>query len=84
MLQTYQGYFQDGRFVSPELPNVPENVPVVLVLESKDEINESARRLEAFERFIAKNRAITDEVLDEEFDAIIAEGIRFPEREFDE
>jgi len=35
MVQTYQGHFQDGRFISPQSPTIPEYVEVFVVVTNK-------------------------------------------------
>ena len=71
MLQTYQGYFQDGRFVSPEAAVIPENTRVLVTvigneLSPVDIVSRSQRQLEALERFVAAINAIDDEPLSDE------------------
>ena len=73
MLQTYQGYFQDGRFVSHEAVVIPENTRVIITVVGNElppvnTISRSQQQLEALERFITAVRAIDDEPLtDEDF-----------------
>ena len=35
MVQTFQGYFQEGRFVSPQAASIPEYVEVYVVVTNK-------------------------------------------------
>ena len=35
MVQTFQGHFQEGRFVSPQTAEIPEYVEVVVVVTGK-------------------------------------------------
>ncbi|MDR1705399.1 MAG: hypothetical protein LBS19_12035 [Clostridiales bacterium] len=74
MMQTYHGYVREGRFISRDGAEIPNGTEVLVVVTGKElpqGESRAQRQLEAVERFIAANRAITDEPLDEEFDAII-------------
>jgi hypothetical protein len=78
-MQAYEGYFENGKFYTAgRALRIPERRrAIVNILD--DEIVEvktkSQRQGEAFERFIAANKDITDEPLDEEWDEIISQGI---------
>lgn len=64
MIQTYQGYFRNGRFVSPELVDVPENVEVYVMVTGKElqpTKTKSQQQLEAFDKFISNLKNVKDE-----------------------
>jgi len=86
MLQTYQGYFQNGRFISPELANVPENVEVYIMVTGKEfELpkTKAQQQLEAFDKFVAGIKTIDDEPLtDEDFSLLENNRVSFA-RELD-
>jgi len=69
MVQTYQGYFQNGRFISPELIAIPDNIEVYVMITGKElppPKTKSQRQLEAFDKFVSAVRSIGDESLTEE------------------
>jgi aminoglycoside phosphotransferase (APT) family kinase protein len=70
MLQTYQGYFQNGRFMSVEEAVIPENTRVFVTVVGNElppvAVSRSRRQLEALERFIAAVREIDNEPLSDE------------------
>jgi hypothetical protein len=74
MVQTYQGYIQDGRFISVDgtLSKIPEKRRSELKVFTDEIINEDAiqKRLKALDVFYAELASIDDEPLDEEFDAL--------------
>jgi hypothetical protein len=80
MVQTYQGYFQEGRFVSQQTKSIPDHVEVyVLVTDKTIPANKTKaqEQREAFESFF---QAISNtEPLGEEFDEIISQGINIKE-----
>ena len=43
MVQTYQGYFREGRFVSPELDTIPDYTEVVIVVTGRTAAAESPK-----------------------------------------
>ena len=71
MLQTYQGYFQNGQFMSPELVRIPDNVEVYVTVTGREchfPKTKARRQLEAFDKFVSAIRSIDDEPLtDEDF-----------------
>ena len=86
MVQTYQGYFQSGRFMpfgsfaesDFEDVAIPDDVEAYVIVTGKALSHlksKSQKQLAAFEQFITKNKEITDEPFTEEFDAIIQSGI---------
>ena len=69
MLQTYRGYFQDGRFISPELVTIPDNVEVHITIVGSDQPpikTRAQRQNEALKRFFANIDAIKDEPITDE------------------
>jgi hypothetical protein len=82
MWQAHKGYFQeDGRFVADDrrLIKIPINRLITIIWdEASDRNNQREAQRTAFEKFFAANQALNEqglEPLDEEFDAIMAEGI---------
>ena len=54
MVQTFQGYFQEGRFVSPQAASIPECVEVYVVVTNKAvsaEQAESQKKRQTFVEF---------------------------------
>jgi hypothetical protein len=87
MIQTYQGYFkEDGRFIPDSLlVNLPaRRRAIVNILEEEvvEKKTKSQKQLEALDRLLVGLAAIDDEPFDEEFDAIINQGVNFS-RELD-
>ena len=88
MLQTYQGFFQEGRFVSPEAVVIPENTRVLITVVGNelppfDIASRSQKQLEAMERFISAVNAIDNEPLtDEDFSELESNRVNFT-REID-
>ena len=76
MLQAVQGYFQEGRFVSPQQNTIPEHVEVYVVVTNNPAPSAKAKaqkQRQAFERF---TKVIgSTEPLSEEFDKIINQGV---------
>ena len=82
MIQTYQGYFrEDGRFVpdiiSVQLPTRRRAIVNILEEEVAEKPTKSQKQLEALDRLLVGLAAIDDEPFDEEFDAIINQGVNF-------
>ena len=71
MVQTYQGYFQKGQFISPQLEVVPDNIEVYVTITGKElptSKTKAQQQLEAFDKFVSAVRSIDDEPLtDEDF-----------------
>ena len=71
MMQTYQGYFQKGRFISPEMVEIPDNIEVFVMVTGRElpQPNTNAQKqLEAFDKFVSAIRSIKDEPLtDDDF-----------------
>jgi hypothetical protein len=90
MVKTYQGYFQeDGRFVPDgilaKVPSRRRAVVNVFVEEIADATDQRREQRNAFEEFFAAMEVLNDdevELLDYEFDAIIAERVNIT-RELD-
>ena len=76
MIQTVQGYFHNGRFVSPYENTIPDYVEVYVVVTNKTvhfaETKLQAQR-QAFEKFTQS--IASAEPLGKEFDEIINQGI---------
>ena len=76
MIETVQGYFQEGRFVSPQQDTIPDYVEVYVVITNKTVLSEKTKaqkQRQAFERFA--QAIATAEPLVKEFDEIISQGI---------
>ena len=76
MIQTVQGYFQEGRFISPKQDTIPEYVEVYVVVTNNPVPSEKAKAIkqrQAFERFTKIIEST--EPLSEEFDKIISQGV---------
>jgi hypothetical protein len=60
MLHAYQGYFENGRFVSSEVDSIPDKMRVIVTLFDDDIITSMKTRaqqqLEAVKAFISDNR----------------------------
>ena len=65
MPQTYQGYFQEGRFVSSDMISIPENTRVYITVVG-DEPDTPQRQHEALKRFFASIDAIDGEPLSDD------------------
>jgi hypothetical protein len=67
--QTYQGYFQDGRFVSPDSVSIPDN-SLVMVTVVDDQLpvfkTRGQQQVEALDQFILSIKAIDNEPLTED------------------
>jgi len=78
MVQTYQGYFQEGRFVSPQTKSIPEHVEVYVLVTNNAVPAKKTKAQEQREAFEAFFEAVSKaEPLGEEFDEIINSGINF-------
>ena len=44
MIKTFQGHFQDGRFISPQTTVIPEYVEVLIVVTDKPIVDANAQR----------------------------------------
>jgi len=76
MLQTLQGYFQEGRFVSPQSASIPENVEVFVVVTEKTiqaQQTKVQQQRTAFNEFMESISGA--DPLGNEFDEIINQGI---------
>jgi hypothetical protein len=75
MVQTYQGYFEKGRFVSPEAITIPERTQVLITILG-DEIRlpvktKGQRQVDALDKFIASvNRVNSEPISDEAFEEL--------------
>ncbi|MCL2188886.1 MAG: hypothetical protein FWC16_08195 [Defluviitaleaceae bacterium] len=75
MVQTFQGHFQEGRFVSTHNTTIPECVEVFIIVTGNPIQAKANEQRLAFDEFTKKiNEAAP---LGEEFDEIIAQGINF-------
>jgi hypothetical protein len=76
MVQTYQGYFQEGRFVSPNTRSIPENVEVYVLVTDKTISAPKTKAQEQREAFESFFQAVSNaEPLRDDFDEIISQGI---------
>jgi len=78
MYTTYRGYFENGRFISPELTTIPNNIEVHVTIiggEVSPVKTKAQQQNEALKRFSAAMKEIDDEPLDEEFFGIINSGV---------
>jgi hypothetical protein len=69
MVQTYQGYFHRGRFISPDLAVIPDNMEVFVMITGREYLpskTKAQRQLEAFDRFVSAIGSIDDEPLSDE------------------
>jgi hypothetical protein len=76
MVQTYQGYFQEGRFVSPQVKAIPEQVEVYVLVTNNSipaRKTKAQEQREAFESFV--QACAEAEPLGDKFDEIIKEGV---------
>jgi len=79
MAQAQKGYFNENRqFITNSLSAIPINKPVFIVYddETLEAKTTSQQQMEAMMELQAALSKIDDEPLDEEFDRIIAQGIR--------
>ena len=66
MVQTYQGYFQEGRFISQEIATIPDNMEVYVMITGREHLplkTKAQLQLEAFDRFVSSIKSIDDEPL---------------------
>jgi len=76
MVQTFQGYFREGRFVSPQTKVIPENVEVYVVVTNKvvpAAQTKAQKQLQAFDEFT--KMVANAEPLCDKFDEIISQGV---------
>ena len=69
MVQTYQGYFVKGRFVSQEIATIPDHVEVYVMITGNQYVQpktKAQRQLQAFDQFVSAINAIEDEPLSDE------------------
>jgi hypothetical protein len=88
MLHAYQGYFENGRFVSSEVDSIPDKMRVIVTLFDDDIITpmktRAQQQLEAVKAFISDNRG--NEELSEEDYSELESGkysLNFSGRELD-
>ena len=71
MIKTYQGYFQNGRFISEGLVEVPNNVEVYVIVTDRESVpskTKAQQQLEAFDKFVSALNTIDNEPLtDDDF-----------------
>jgi hypothetical protein len=79
MLQAYQGYFQNGRFISLEAPvTIPENVEVYVMVTDRQLSSKTVRETLTPTQIIAQNfleamQTLRKDGFSEEDDAAIAD-----------
>ena len=69
MVKTFQGYFQEGRFIASEPVDIPDNVEAYVMITDREYSHPTAkpqRQLEAFNRFISALSSIDDEPLSDD------------------
>ena len=66
MLQTYQGYFREGRFISPELAAIPNDVKVYVTIIDSVMPPVKINQNEKLKRFFMAIDAIDDEPITDE------------------
>ncbi|MCL2513366.1 MAG: hypothetical protein FWF08_05650 [Oscillospiraceae bacterium] len=74
MYTTYKGYFNDGRFISPEPITIPDNIEVYITIIGNELLpvkTRAEKQNEALKRLSAGLSAIDDEPFDEKFDEVI-------------
>jgi len=70
MVQTYQGYFQNGRFVSPDVMKIPENVEVRVTVTGRElplTKTRAQRQGEAIRRFMSAIDATDNQFTEADF-----------------
>ena len=70
MLQTYQGCFQNGRFISSELAEIPDNVEVYVMVTGREfslSKTKAQRQGTAIKRFMAAIDKNDEMFTDEDF-----------------
>ena len=86
MLQTYQGYFREGRFISPELAVIPDDVEVhvTIIGDVMPPVKTLAQKQnEGLKHFFAAIDAIDNEpITDEDLAGFGEKRVKFS-REFD-
>jgi hypothetical protein len=83
MLQTYQGYIENGRIIPFGNPEIPDGSKVIItvldeVLRIESQLERQKRALRAFEKGLVE----CDEPLPPEFDEILSKRVNFT-RELD-
>ena len=76
MAQTIQGYFQEGRFISPHKETIPDYIEVYVVITNRQVHTEQTKaqmQRQAFEQFTQAIK--TAAPLGDDFDEIIKQGI---------
>ena len=76
-MQAYEGYFENGQFypAGQTMRVTGRRRAVISIFDDEDTATRSQKQLEAFRRFVAANKAVTDEPIDGEFDEILAKGV---------
>ena len=78
-MQAYEGYFENGRFYPAEqtMRVTGRRRAVISIFDEEGTATQirSQKQLEAFRRFVAANKAVTDEPIDEEFDEILTRRV---------
>ena len=69
MAQTYQGYFKNGVFISPDSAKIPDNADVFVMITGNTFSQVKAQRqLDALDKFVSAVKTINDEPLtDDDF-----------------
>ena len=88
MAQIYQGHYENGNYILDDGAVMPENTRFSIriladkVKPKRKKKTAAQQQNEALKRFYKAIDAITDEPLDDEFDAIVNSGFKF-NRELD-
>ena len=77
MIQTLQGYFQEGRFMSTQQNTIPDFVEVYVIVTNKTiPKSKAVQQRQAFEQFIQAIES-SEHPLGDEFDEVINQGVDF-------
>ena len=72
MLKTYQGYFREGRFISPELVTIPNDIRVHVTIIDEPITDDVRRkqRAETLEKMFIRIQESKSDLADEEWDEL--------------
>ena len=81
MIQTLQGYFQDGQFISSESAEISDYAEVFVIVTGRKlqpTKTKSQQQVEAFDKFVSVIKSIDDEPLtDEDFFELENNRVKF-------
>lgn len=76
-IQAFQGYFESGRFISPDIATIPEHKKVIVTVLDEPVLNrDSERNRLAWNKFFS-DIAECDEKLPQEFDELLSQRVNF-------